>query len=319
MTTARGLVLAIGIITALSGVPAHAESANPYLQKGIDLYLDFEYEAALEQLKMAASAEDNARFDKIQIGLWLGYIRMELGDEEGAQADFTTTLKLDPKLELPAKISPKVAVVFERAREQVLKTIPLVPPPPPAATSTPPKAPPDQAAEPSLAASNGPASEAQAPEEAPSPSSAEASTLLAYSEQVPAEAISGRAPSRADTYTTPGRVAAYVLAGVGVALAGSGAFFGVRSSRSATEAEEAHFQSDAAARLDAAQGQALTANILFGAAGAAAVGGIISFLAGGPSSEASSSALGRFDSDPAPVPRSPWRDRDERDPFGADD
>ncbi len=331
MTTARCLVLATAIVTAVSGAPALANSTNPYLQAGIDLYLDFEYEAALEQLKKAASLENNARFDKIQIGLWLGYIRMELGDEEGARADFMTALRLDPKLELPAKVSPKVAVVFESARDQVLATIPIVPPPvamapaepPVASTPSAPAEKPAPASDPNLARSAGVSSAVHPPESdqgrkaevAPPSGEERARVLLAHSEPVPAEAISGRSPSQVETYTTSGRVLAYVLVGAGAVLAGSGAFFGARSSSTAAEAEDAHFQSDAASRLDAAQGQALTANILFGAAGTAVVGGIISFLAGGPSTESSSNS--QVDSTPElePAAAPARRDESERDPF----
>jgi hypothetical protein len=69
-----------------------------------------------------------------------------------------------------------------------------------------------------------------------------------------------------------------VLLGAGVAAAGVGTYFGLDSRSQETAARDARFQGEAAARLDDARGSARLANILFGTAGLAATGALVTYL-----------------------------------------
>ncbi len=69
-----------------------------------------------------------------------------------------------------------------------------------------------------------------------------------------------------------------VLLGTGVAAAGVGTYFGVTSRGQVSAAREALHEDTALAHLDEARGSARVANILFGTAGLAATGALLTYL-----------------------------------------
>jgi hypothetical protein len=279
---------------------ASAQSGNPYLDAGMRLYGDFEYEAALQQLTKATSLPGNTPAVEVEIAVHRGLIRFELGDQPGAELDFKTALAFDPDAKLPEGVAPKIKAVFEQARAQILAasppkptvaatvtaptSVPPLPPPPPAATTTtrptpvsvaPPVAPRE------IAPTAPPATDTsiKAPAE-PLALPRQADLTVRTPDDAAAAAVAAPAPSPTIEPRRGGsRILAGVLLGAGAALAGGGAYFGYQSSGSVDEARAAHFQSDGAGSLDRAHSQALTANVLYGAAAAAAIGGFVSLFA----------------------------------------
>jgi hypothetical protein len=69
-----------------------------------------------------------------------------------------------------------------------------------------------------------------------------------------------------------------VLLGAGAAVAGVGTYFGVASRGQVSAARESLHQDEALAHLDGARGNARVANILFGTAGLAATGALLTYL-----------------------------------------
>ncbi|MGI5863752.1 MAG: hypothetical protein ACOX6T_17080 [Myxococcales bacterium] len=281
------------------------QSDNPYLEAGMRLYGDFEYEAALEQLKKASSFAGNTPADEVRIAIYRGLIKSELGDEAGAEVDFKTALAFDPRAELPRGVSPKIKERFEQARAQILASmpaapsLPALPPPPlpaavmasPAATTAqpapvPPAEPSEETPAPKLAKRE---AEPQADERtgAPAASASVSPPKADLSHGLRSPAVDSEAfesvptPSAAVAAPSTGasRVLASVLLGAGAAFGAGGAYFGYQSSQSVASARAAHFQSDGANQLGRARDQALAANVLYGAATAAIIGGFVALFA----------------------------------------
>ena len=72
------------------------------------------------------------------------------------------------------------------------------------------------------------------------------------------------------------------LGGLALASGGAGAIFGMIARQQVDAARSATFQTDTAGALAQAQRSALTANVLFATAGAAALGGALTYLLGAP-------------------------------------
>jgi flagellar biosynthesis GTPase FlhF len=111
---------------------------------------------------------------------------------------------------------------------------------------------------------------------AESPAPSPRAPLIVPAPREPAqEALADRPELRAERSTpaTP-----YVLAGVAVLAGGVGGYFGVTSKSQAQEARDALFQDDTLRHLENSKNNALAANVLMGAAGAALVGSIITFI-----------------------------------------
>ncbi|MFN7133702.1 MAG: hypothetical protein ACK4N5_16615, partial [Myxococcales bacterium] len=123
-------ILSVALALAVLLAPMHhalAQANNPYLDAAMRLYADLEYEKALEQLNKAGSFPGNSIAQDVQINLYSGLIKLELGDKTGAESDFKTALALDPEVKLPGKQSPKIAEVFEKARADIVKARPPKP------------------------------------------------------------------------------------------------------------------------------------------------------------------------------------------------
>lgn len=72
-----------------------------------------------------------------------------------------------------------------------------------------------------------------------------------------------------------------VLGGASLAAAGAGAVFGLQARALEAQARTARFSSDSALLGDRSRASAQTANLLFGVAGAAAVGAVVSYFLSG--------------------------------------
>jgi uncharacterized protein HemX len=95
------------------------------------------------------------------------------------------------------------------------------------------------------------------------------------------EVVSGSAPARVvEPQSRATRIIGAILIGAGAALGGGGAYFGVQSSNSVQDARAAEFRSDGEDALNRAHSQALTANVMYGVATAAAISGVVTLIAG---------------------------------------
>jgi tetratricopeptide (TPR) repeat protein len=102
-------------------------AVNADLARGHEAFQALRYERALEDFTQAlATAETPA--ERVEVYLWIGMTRFELGDEAKARQAFRDALALDRKAELSSLASPKIEAAFtdERARLAVSDTAPPV-------------------------------------------------------------------------------------------------------------------------------------------------------------------------------------------------
>ena len=245
-----------------------------HVAEAVRLYDDLEYELALEQLERA-SKQPHGTEEEVTLGLYKGIISADLGRWDAARAGFKSALVLKPDATLPLRVSPKVAREFESQRVKVQAELAR-----------------KRKDTPKLAESRTPT---------PVP---EAVTPAAESVQVPAPPTTPReevarpelVPSRPEappTQVAAGRpwtrrvpVVSMVLLGAGVAAGGAGTYFGLSSRGQLEEARGAQFRDELVERHGQAQRSATTANILFGTAGVAAAGAMVTWLLMGDSGTA---------------------------------
>lgn len=124
------------MLFALLVAGALADSAS--YADAIALYRKVELEESLVRFEGAeADARDDA--ERAHLRAWIGLVRGQLGDLEGARAAFVSALALDASIEIPAPAPPAVTQVLAEARRAAL---PSVAPAAPAAPSAAPAAPP---------------------------------------------------------------------------------------------------------------------------------------------------------------------------------
>ncbi|QRN97470.1 hypothetical protein JRI60_52560 [Archangium violaceum] len=246
------LVLALCIL-AVTAAPraAHAQDAfNRYLTAAVRLYESLEYERAMEQLQRAKGLARDMKQD-VAIALHEGIILADMGKREQSQTAFKTGLLLDPEAKLPLAVSPKVERDFEEMRARVNKELGRAPPPSP-----------KEPKPPVIANKDRPEQQATTPDlNAPAPAT-------------PPPYVAGVAePSRMRMPAT-----SMVLAGVGVAALGVGTVFGLQSRSSVNEAQNTPFQDVTRSHWEDARSSANVANVLFGTAGLAAVGAVVTWV-----------------------------------------
>jgi hypothetical protein len=223
---------------------SHAEtSRNPYFVAGLKLFADLDYEAAIEQLRKASSFPGNTLDDEVAIDLYLGMAQAGLGRENEADYAFRLALSLSPAAELPSNVSPKVRQWFDRVKRELS----LARPAPIARTgvvAVVPQPPPESAAQQAAAAA-----------------------------QMPT----------ADTpFATTRRqmtVGSWVALGAGVALAGGGAFFGVRTLNEEQAAQGSVGYDSWSTHIANARSNAWTANGMYAGAGVSVIVAAIVYLA----------------------------------------
>ncbi len=242
----------LGLCALVVGaVPQAARASDDferYRVAAVRLYEDLEYERALEQIqrarKVAGSVEEG-----VAAALYEGIILGDLAKEEESRAAFKTALLLEPEAKLPLAVAPKVERVFEELRESVREEV---------------------------ARTRALESPSDRPEQARGPKLESPEVKM----REPFVPVAEREVRR-DVPVGP-----LVLAGTGVLAAGVGAWFGAKSRSTVEEANSAYDgrfppQSDLA-RLDQtledARSQARTANVLFGVAGAAVGGAVLTWV-----------------------------------------
>ena len=292
----KPLVL-IAVAALLIAAPARAQgnAFDTYVNAAVRLYESLEYERALEQLEKAKKLSRGVDDDAV-LFLYEGVFRMDLGQSEQARAAFKTALLLKPDASLQMKVSPKVRAELEQIREQVRKELaPMLA---------------RQDAERRKKADD----EARRAEEqrradatraADANKAAEAAHLAdvarlkaqdderrkqaaldlqkSHPDAQRADLVPNQKP--ADVVTEPPQVkpskfpvVPVVILGIGVAVAGTGAYFGVTSTQQVAQARGLPFQDETRLKLADAQSNATIANVFFVAAAVAGIGALIGFI-----------------------------------------
>ncbi|WP_063934885.1 tetratricopeptide repeat protein [Archangium violaceum] len=237
----------------LVGSPLHIAHAEDdfkrYLDAAVQLYEELEYERALAQLQRARGVARGVAQD-VTLGLHEGILLAELGRWDEARTSFETALLLDNTAKLPLAVSPKVQQEFESIRQRMTaRRARKQPTPSPSTTPAPPGLTTDR------------------PQRSPS----------RPSPLTPSESASVLTPT---VEATPRRVPVVPLAllGAGAVAGGLGAYFGVSANQQYGAALVEPFRDDALSKFNQAQGSARTANVLFGTAGLALAGAVVTWF-----------------------------------------
>jgi tetratricopeptide (TPR) repeat protein len=109
-------VLGIGVVLAAAASPA---AANPDLERAKELLADLYFDEAEKAFTRALERGENGPNEVAEIYLGLGEISASSGDTDAAVDRFRRALAVNPGLELPEGISPKVVQPFEKARKSL--------------------------------------------------------------------------------------------------------------------------------------------------------------------------------------------------------
>lgn len=242
--------------------PARKGDYRSTFASAVRLYKDFEYERALQQLTRAKALAQGVE-QEVEVALYQGIVLAELDEREQSLAAFRTALYLKPDAKLPVKVSPKLERDFEDVRQSVLR---------------------DLGGSQEVAAAPGEAEQTPRPTEdrpVQPPAPAKEPGLTARVEPPPQPpayvppAHSGQAPRS--------NVLPLALLGAGAVAGSAGGFFGLQSMSNLRSAEVARYYDERSSHLQNAEQQAFVANVLFGAAGAIALGGLTAFIMSGGS------------------------------------
>lgn len=257
--------------------PAHAAGADSeferHVAEAVRLYDDLEYELALKQLERARSSVRGPR-DRVILALHKGIISADLGRWQAARDEFRVALLLEPGARLPLRVSPKVGREFEAQRAHAKAELARRRTDSPTREAALTEQPEPETASTADASSGLPAALTPA-EQAPAPRPGEAQGMAATT-SASWRRIGGR--------QVP--LASLVLLGAGIAAGGTGAVFGVSSRGQVADAREARFHEQLVDHHGRAQRSARTANVLFGTAGIAAAGALVTWLLLGERDEA---------------------------------
>jgi tetratricopeptide (TPR) repeat protein len=234
-----------------------AAAPNPHLAKARALYQDLEYEQALARLEKALTWKGTSNAERVDIYVYTGLCRYQLGDEKGARNAFREALSMDPRASLPRLTSPKIQRVFQQESELLASSRPVRPPPEPE---------PEPRDEPP-------------PEPDPRdglPSSGE--DVVADQTERPYEPPLRRRGGSSSTDEPSDfwrdNWPALAAGGAAVVLGGIAAYFGYSAQQSAEAAGQAGSAANAKKNHEAAQSSAMAANVLYGLSGAAAAAGV---------------------------------------------
>ncbi len=263
------VVLAAGSVAAAQ---EPAPAGNAYLVAAKRLYADLEYEKALEQLEHARTVPGNTVAEQAEIEKYTGLVRFELGSAD-ARSSFRTALALDPKAELPPGASPKIRAEWtslkqemEQANQARDAAAAKAEPPPPVAKVEPP---PVAKVEPP------PVAKVDVPP-APQVATAEPARVDLHpaTSSAATSAVTQAAPAPQEQ-SIVASVGPWVLLGTGVVAGGIGGFMGISANSEISSAKSDPVQLSAQSHQQAAGSDALAANVLYAAAGAAIIGGAI--------------------------------------------
>jgi hypothetical protein len=246
-TASPTAVLALLVIWLAPGPVNAASKASVYLGQAKVSFQGLDYEKCVQRLNRA-SRNRLSRHEQAEIELYNGLCKFHLGARDAAESHFRAALALEPALDLPAGSSPRVLSIFESSKPR-----------------------------PKTATLEGDGRPPPAPD--PLPAATRDAPLKATLEPRPPP----EQPSIVQAAPTPSRfpVVAGSLGAAAVLAAGAATWFGLSAQANAARFNDPNtFQADADLLGPQAEGQARTANLLFGVAGAAAVAATIALLTG---------------------------------------
>jgi hypothetical protein len=217
-----------------------AGRTNPNLKEGIQLLSQAEDEKALLQFRKALKRPKNLRSTRAKIHMYLGITYLNLLKEPKAERHFRKALRLRRALKLPPGVSPKITGMVDRLRRELKDA-----PPPKKRTRV--------------------------------RRRAARRRTAARLQPRPITPVVQRSDGTSGGVYWP----AFVALGVAVAAGGTGLALGLVAKGKADEAHDLATPSGPAQEsYDTAERMALTANILYGVAGAAAIASGVLFYWG---------------------------------------
>ncbi|MBX7100049.1 MAG: hypothetical protein K1X89_20210 [Myxococcaceae bacterium] len=226
---------------------------NPLLGKAVQQLRTFHEAEALVTLEKARAWPQNTDADLAQVEMYAGIAHGELSHAPEAVAAFRVARRLDPTLELPADVAPRIADWWKDAATRSGAPAPATPAPAP-----------------------GPAAA-----EAPAATTKDAPVVP----QLTPAALPVAPAAQVDTAPGPrwGRVAGYSAAGASAASLVVGLTLGVLASQHAAEAQSTEAVGAAQSLHQQALGQAKGANVAFAVSGGLALAavGLLTFAPGG--------------------------------------
>jgi tetratricopeptide (TPR) repeat protein len=254
LRTPRALVLGLILVGGPSSPALAADDFERYVAAARRLYENLSYERALDQIQRARRISRGVEQDVI-LGLYEGIILADLGRWGEAREAFFTALLLQPEATLPLNVAPKVEEEFEAQRVRARKELAQLQAPrvkPGAAPSGSEKAPP-------------PVASTDRPEQA------------RPGQLMPTESSPALTPT-VEAEPRPVPVVSLALLGAGVVAGGLGAYFGASANGQLSDARVAPRREDALVQFNDAHGSARTANLLFGTAGLAVAGAVVTWF-----------------------------------------
>ncbi|NTX10399.1 tetratricopeptide repeat protein [Myxococcus sp. CA056] len=258
----------VSVAMPLSAYGAEGE-VQRQITEAIRLYEDLEYERALERLKHA-SRLPHGPDEAVSLSLLRGIVQADMGRWEAARKDFREALQRQLDIQLPLHVSPKVSREFETQRTKVRASVA-------GRRADSPTAPPASAVEVAPVDAKLPSKETEVAVTHLVPPSKEDGVPEAWAPGVVEEELA-RASQGVSVAGRRVPVVSWALLGAGVAAGGVGTVFGLSSRSQIDDARSAQLQEDLESHHSRAQSSAQTANILFGAATAAAVGALATWL-----------------------------------------
>lgn len=233
---------------------AMAGGGNVYLAQAKVYYQGLEFEKCLQRLDQAAKQPGNSVRQQAEVELYSGLCRFNLGAREKAEADFEQAVKIDPAIALPPATSPRITEVFDTIKAKVA---------------------PARVEEPAsmMTAQSDVDSESVAPAK---PIDAPRELSLEPQNAPPS---STRNELLATPEKSPSRVVPYALGGTAVVAAAVATYFGVTAKGHESQANDPSTYYAQAQTVGAqAKNEATVSNVLFGIAGAAAVGAVVTWF-----------------------------------------
>ncbi len=222
-----------------SSAAAAQSGGNVYLSQGKVFFQALDFERCVQRMQQAARWEGSSRAEMAEIELYSGLCKFSLGQSQEAEEHFTLALQLDPSIELPPGVSPRIGASFDAIATRVRgATQPLQKPADPKDREV---------------------------VLVPSDSAVQQSTPMERSLTAKPEG--------------PSRVLPLTLGGVSVAAAVAGGVLGnLARTYEAQHNDRQTFHADAQAAGRNASNAALAANVGFGIAATAAVGAVTTWL-----------------------------------------
>ncbi len=229
------------LASLLWSAAASAQSGgNVYLSQGKVFFQALDFERCVQRMQQAARWEGSSRAELAEIELYSGLCKFSLGQSGEAEEHFTLALQIDPGVQLPAGVSPRIGASFDAIASKVRGST--------------------------------------APAQKPPAAKAEREVVLvpsdaAVQQSTPVEQSLVAKPERKS------RVLPLALGGVSVAAAVTGGVLGnLARTYEAQHNDRATFHAEAQTAGRNANNAALGANIGFGIAATAAVGAVTTYL-----------------------------------------